>query len=126
MLEVTTSFQHFKCGIEIQIESVNQQHNKEYSLVRQQPYQYMKEDGLTLSHQNKNFSSTESNSVFEVLIHRCTIGLMFDGKFVWLQEEDPHEDISVALTIWGQSFTSELLKDILEAISLIPRYKTMC
>ena len=30
-----------------------QNHNREYSLVRQQPYQYMKEDGLTLNHQNK-------------------------------------------------------------------------
>ena len=107
VLEVTTSFQHFKYGIEIRIWSVNQDnshswvteypmersnmwsiqfkttqkflqilkkieyhkqasrwlqpgqrqkqnHNREYSLlVQQQPYQYMKEDGLTLSHQNK-------------------------------------------------------------------------
>ena len=104
VLEVTTSFQHFKCGIEIRIWSVNQDnsqswvrisygtvkyvidsiqdnteiladpqeeqvprasrwlqpgqrqkqnHNRESSLVQQQPYQYMKEDGLTLSHQNK-------------------------------------------------------------------------
>ena len=30
-----------------------QNHNQEFSLVQQQPYQYMKEDGLTLSHQNK-------------------------------------------------------------------------
>ena len=105
VLEVTTSFQHFKYGIEIRIWSVNQDnsqswvrisygtikyvvdsmqdntdipadpqeervpqtsmkvvaarpeakanHNREYSLVQQQPYQYMKEDGLTLNHQNK-------------------------------------------------------------------------
>ena len=105
VLEVTTSFQHFKYGIEIRIWSVNQDNsqswvrisygtvkyvvdsnqsnpkflqihkkskfhkqaqvwlqpgqrqkenlNREYSLGQQQPYQYMKEDGLTLSHQNK-------------------------------------------------------------------------
>ena len=105
VLEVTTSFQHFKYGIEIRIWSVNQDnsqswvrisygttkyvvesiqdnteipaihkkskyhkqaprlpqpdqrqkqnHNREYSLVQQQPYQCTKEDGLTLSHQNK-------------------------------------------------------------------------
>ena len=98
VLEVTTSFQHFKYGIEIRIESVNQDFsilgqnivwndqicgrfnsrqyrnscfhkqaskllqpyqrqkqnpNREHSLVQQQPYQYMKEDGLTLNHQNK-------------------------------------------------------------------------
>ena len=112
VLEVTTSFQHFKYGIEIRIWSVNQDnsqswseylmersnmwsillkatpkflqihkkskfhkqaqvwlqpgqrqkqnHNRGYSLVRQQPYQYMKEDGLTLSHQNKILPRTTS------------------------------------------------------------------
>ena len=106
VLEATTSFQQFKCGIEIRIESVNkdsshswvrisygtvkyvndsiqdnteipeepkkskfhkqsqawlqpghrqkQNHNREDSLVRQQPYQYTKEDGLTLNHQDKS------------------------------------------------------------------------
>ena len=105
VLEVTTSFQHFKHGIEIRIWSVNQDnsqswvripmersnmwsiqfktiqkflqihkkskfykqaqawlqpdqrqkqnHNREHSLVQQQPYQCTKEDGLTLSHQNQ-------------------------------------------------------------------------
>ena len=51
---------------------------------------------------------------------------MIDGKLVWLQEEDPNEDISIALIIWEQSFISVLFKDILEAISLILRYRTMC
>ena len=112
VLEVTTSFQHFKYGIEIRIESVNQdnsqswvrisygtvkyvvdsiqdnteipadpqeehvpqtsikvvaamskakaKHNREYSLVQQQPFPYMKEDGLTLSHQNKILPRTIS------------------------------------------------------------------
>ena len=105
VLEVKTSFQHFKYGIEIRIKSVHQDdsdswvrisygtvkyvidsiednteilqihkkrkmyqqaqvwlqpgqrqkqnHNREYSLVQQQPYQYMKEDGLILNHQSK-------------------------------------------------------------------------
>ena len=113
VLEVTTSFQHFKYGIEIRVKSVNQdnshswvrislwngqicgrfygrQHrnscrstrranstnkhkcgcsqikgkkqnlNQGYSLVQQQPYQYMKEDGLTLSHQSKILPRTIS------------------------------------------------------------------
>ena len=113
VLEVTTSFQHFKYGIEIRIESVNQDNshswvrtsygtvkyvidsiqdntqkflqihkkskfhkqaqvwlqpgqrqkqnlNRENSLVQQQPYQYTKEDGLTLSHQNKILPRTIS------------------------------------------------------------------
>ena len=51
---------------------------------------------------------------------------MIDGKLVWLQEEDRKEDISIALIIWEQFSTSLLFKDILEAISLIQRYKTMC
>ena len=51
---------------------------------------------------------------------------MIDGKLVWLQEEDPNEDISIALIIWEQSSTSVLFKDILEAISLILHYRTTC
>ena len=51
---------------------------------------------------------------------------MIDGKLVWLQEEDVHEDISIALIIWDQLFISVLFKDILEAISLILRYRTTC
>ena len=50
---------------------------------------------------------------------------MIDGKLVWLQEEDSSEDISIALIIWEQLSTSVLFKDILEAISLIQRYRTM-
>ena len=45
-------------------------------------------------------------------------------SFFWLQEEDRNEDISIALVIWEQLSTSVLFKDILEAISLILRYRT--
>ena len=41
---------------------------------------------------------------------------MIDGKLVWLQEEVPNEDSSIALIIWEQLGTSVLFKDILEAI----------
>ena len=113
----------------------------------------MKEDGFTLNHQNKilprttsrrkwsiffdtikrysekkmeQLNFTESNSIFEVIIHRYIIGLMVDGKLVWLQEEDQNEDISIALIIREQFSTSALFKVILETISLILRYRTMC
>ena len=69
---------------------------------------------------------TESNSIFEVIIHKYSIGLMIDGKLVWLQEEDRNEDISIVLIIREQFSTSALFKVILEAISLILRYRTMC
>ena len=42
----------------------------------------------------------------------------------WLQAEDSNEDISIVLIIWEQLSTSVLFKDILEAISLILRYRT--
>ena len=71
-------------------------------------------------------NSTKSNSIFEVIIHKYIIGLMIDGKLVWLQEEVRNEDISIALIIREQFFTSVLFKVILEAISLILRYRTMC
>ena len=69
---------------------------------------------------------TQSNSIFEVIIHRYIIGLMIDGKLVWLKEEDQNEDISIALIIREQFFISALFKVILEAMSLILRYRTMC
>ena len=50
---------------------------------------------------------------------------MFVGKLVWLQEEVRKEDISIALMIRERFSTSVLFKDILEAISLIQRYRTM-
>ena len=119
VLEVTTGFQHFKYGIEIRIESVNQDSfhswvrisygtvkyvidsiqdtteipadpleeqvsqttqawlqpgqrqkqnlNREKSLGRQQPYQYIKEDGLILSHQKKILPRTISKKVINLL-----------------------------------------------------------
>ena len=126
VLEVTTSFQHFKYGIEIRIKSVNQDDshswvrisygtvkyvtdsiedntenpadsqeeqipqtstsvvagqvkgqeqnpNRENLLGRQQPYQYIKEDGLTLNHQNKisiRTISRRKSSIFFDTIRR--------------------------------------------------------
>ena len=73
----------------------------------------------------EQLNSTESNSIFEVIIHKYSIGPMIVGKLVWLQEEVRKEDISIALLIREQFFTSVLFKDILEAISLIQCYRTM-
>ena len=47
------------------------------------------------------------------------------GKFAWQQEEVQNEDISIALMIREEFFTSVLFKDTPEAISLILRYRTM-
>ena len=74
----------------------------------------------------EQLNSIESNSIFEIIIPKYIVGLMIDGKLVWLQEEDPNEDISIALTIREHFSTSVLFKDILGTISLILRYRTMC
>ena len=102
--------------------SQKQNLNGEYSLVQQQPYQYMGEDSEKKMEQ-LNF--TKLNSIFEIIIHKYKFGLMIVGKFVWLQEEVRNENISIALIIREQFFTSVFFKDILEAISLIQRYKTI-
>ena len=67
----------------------------------------------------------KSNSIIEIIIHKYKFGLVIVGKLVWLQEEVRKEDISIALMIREESFTSELFKDTLETISLILRYRTM-
>ena len=74
----------------------------------------------------EQFNFTKSNSIYETIIFQYKIGPMIDGYLVWLQAEDPNEDISVALIIREQSFISVLFKDILGAISLILRYRTTC
>ena len=54
----------------------------------------------------EQFNSGESSFIFKIVIHKYRIGLMIDGKFAWQQEEDPKEDISIALTIREQFSTS--------------------
>ena len=73
----------------------------------------------------EQLNSTESNSIFEIILHKYSIGLMIVGKLVWQQEEVRKEDISIALIIREESFTSELFKDTRETILLIQRYRTM-
>ena len=71
----------------------------------------------------EQLNSTELYFIFEIILHKYSIGLMIVGKLVWQQVQK--EDISIALIIREESFTSELLKDTLETISLILRYRTM-
>ena len=73
----------------------------------------------------EQLNSTDFNSIFEVILHKYSIGLMIVGKLVWQQEEIQKEDISIALIIREESFISELFKDTLETILLILRYRTM-
>ena len=73
----------------------------------------------------EQLNSIESNSIFEIIIHKYNFGLMIVGKLVWLQEEVRKEDISIALMIQEEFSTSVLFKDILEAILLILCYRTM-
>ena len=57
-----------------------QNHYREYSLVQQQPYQCTKEDGLTLSHQNKILLRTISRrKVINLLRHNQTVQREKDG-----------------------------------------------
>ena len=57
---------------------------------------------------------TKSSSIFEIIIHKYNFGLMIVGKLVWQQEEVRKEDISIALMILEQFFTSEFFRDTLE------------
>ena len=73
----------------------------------------------------EQLNSTEFKSIFDIILHKYSIGLMIVGKLVWQQEEVRKEDISIALIIREESFTSELFKGTLETILLILRYRTM-
>ena len=202
VLEVTTSVQHFKYGIEIRIWSVNQDNSQSWVRISYGTIKYVvdsnqdnteipadpQEDQVpqtsikvvaarskakakpqprelvgttatipmherrwidvepseqnlasydlskkvifdTIKHYCENkmeqLNSTELNSIFEIILHKYSIGLMIVGKLVWQQEEVRKEDISIALMIREEFFTSELFKDTLETILLILRYRTM-
>ena len=195
VLEVTTSFQHFKYGIELRIKYVNQDDSHSwvrisYGTVKyvtdsiedntENPADSQEEEGVQTSssvvaarskakikpqprestgmttiplrerkwidiepskqniasydlskkvvnllrhnqtlqrEEDRAMNSARKNFFFEIIIHKYRIGVMIDGKLVWLQEEDRNEDISIALMIREQFSTSVLFKDILEAIS---------
>ena len=61
----------------------------------------------------EQFNSIELNFIFEIIPHKYSIGLMIVGNLVWLQEEVRQGDISIALIIQEQFFTSELFRDTL-------------
>ena len=203
VLEVTTSFQHFKYGIEIRIKSVNQDDSHSWVRISYGTVKYVNDsieddtENLADSQEEESVPTSSSvvaarskakakpqprestgtttipirerkwidiepskqdlesydlskkvinllrhnhyiekkmeqlnftryNFTFEIIILKYRIGPMIGGKLVWLQAEDPNEDISIALIIWDQLFISVLFKDILEAISLILRYRTTC
>ena len=69
--------------------------------------------------------SGESKKIFRTNSHKFLTGLTIDGKHAWQQEEEQKEDISVALMIREEFFTSELFKDTLETILLILHCRTM-
>ena len=69
--------------------------------------------------------SGERKKIFRIHYHNLFIGLTVDGKHVWQQEEEQKGDSSIALIFQEQLFTSELFKDIQDAILLILHRKTM-
>ena len=191
VLEITNSFQHFKYGIEIRIESVNQDNSHSCVRISYRTVKYVNHsieddtenladsqeeegvptssgvvaarskakakpqpresigtttiplcerkwidiepskqdlDSYDLSEESYQSSSTQSdvtarrrwsNSILQNQIpstglssSNTKIGQMIDCQLVWLQAEDPNEDISIALIIWDQLFISVLFKDI--------------
>ena len=121
-------------------------------MIQQLPYRCTKEDGLTLNHQKQDLVSYDlSKKVINLLRHNQTLQREDDGaiefykiKFylrnhhsqiqVWSDDRwkaclaaggGSKKDISIALMIREEFSTSVLFKDILEAISLILRYRTM-
>ena len=204
VLEVTTSFQYGKHGIQIRIWSVGQDNSQSWVRISYGTNKYVidsnhnnteipadphedqtsqtsvkiiaarskakakpqkrelvdtpsiipmhKENGLTLSHQHhlslhtksrrkqsvffdtikqysgktmEQFNSGELNFILEIILQKYSIGLVIVGNLVWQQEEVRKGDISIALLIREESFTSELFRDTLDIISLILRYRTM-
>ena len=127
VLEVTTSFQYSKHWIEIRIWSVGQDNSQSCCIRRIE-----ESDQSSSTQSNSTAGRRWSNSILENEIlsskinsHKYSIGLVSVSNLVWQQEEVQKGDISIALIIREQSFTSELFRDTLGIISLILPYRTM-
>ena len=73
----------------------------------------------------EQFNSGEPSFIFGINFHKTNVGRMIVGKFAWQQEEVHKGDISIALIILEQFFTSVIFRDTLETILLILCYRTM-
>ena len=64
--------------------------------------------------------------IFRITLCIVIIGLTKSGRAVWQEYEDKRPDFSIVLILQEQFYTSELLKDIQDAILLILHNRTMC
>ena len=133
VLEVTTSFQYFKYGIEIRIESVNQDNSHSWVRISNGTVKYVI-NFFSRQHRNSCRSTRRakvSQTSTSVVAARSKAKAkpqprdLVGTTLVWLQEEDPNEDTSIALIIREHFSTSVLFKDILGTILLILCYRTM-
>ena len=72
----------------------------------------------------EQFISGESKKIFRISSHTLLIGLTVSGKYAW-QEEEIRADSSTVLIRQEHFCTSELFRDIQDALLLILRYRTM-
>ena len=74
----------------------------------------------------ERFISGKWRKILRINSHNRCFGLTVDGKHVWRQQEEEQKgDFSNALVIREEFSTSELLKEIQDAILLILHYRTM-
>ena len=74
----------------------------------------------------EQFNSGESRIFFKINFHKLLIGRMIVGKFAWQQEEDPKEDISIALIYQEQLFTLRALQGHSGRSLIDPSLKGQC
>ena len=73
----------------------------------------------------ERFISGEWKIIFRNISHTVLNALTISGRGAWQEEKETRKDTSVVLILQEQSCTSELLKVILDAVSLILLYRTM-
>ena len=73
----------------------------------------------------ERFISAEEKKIFRVNSHNLLIGQIASGRKAWQEEEETRKDTSTVLILQEEMCISELFKDIQDAVSLIPLYRTM-
>ena len=80
---------------------------------------------LIIEKMMERLNSGELKTIFRNISRTIIIGLTKSGRTAWQEEEETRKDFNIVLINQEQSCTSELIKVIQDAVSLILLYRTM-
>ena len=81
---------------------------------------------IYLEKRRERLNSGDEKIIFGTILCIVNIGLMKSERAQWQKEKETRKDFNIVPILQEKFFTSELFKDIQDAISLILHCRTMC